>query len=83
MLINARRRQRSWLGISGVSGRCMFNVVLIACQTSCLTTVSLECLLECLSHFGAVGGVGESSLQAAWLFMSVKVSMLSREHRLD
>jgi len=45
----------------------MFEVLLITCQTSrFLTTVSLECLLECLSHLVSV-------LQPAWLFVSRKV----------
>ena len=43
---------------------------------SSLTTVLLECLLECSGHLA-------SAIQAAWLFVSVKVSVLSREHRLD
>ena len=48
----------------------------IQCQVSrFLSTVSLECLLECLSHL-------VSALQAAWLFVSVKVPVPSMEHRL-
>ena len=37
MFINIRRRQRSWLDILGISWRCMFNMLLIACQTSRLS----------------------------------------------
>ena len=77
LFINIRRRQRLWLDISGVSGRCMFDVLQITCQTSRFsTTVSLNCLLECLSHLA-------SALQAAWLFFLGKVSGLSRERRLN